>query len=176
MKRLVVLLIVVAMAAWGASVFAKPIASLAPLNAFGKQSLASEGKTEADLLNDVPPMEIVKVPAYPGSYFGGSMGTGDVLSSVSLMSKDSPEKVVDWYAKNLGSSWRSFPDQAMGALKEVGVFLETDKKNVTAMDAMKLRQVRVSKVEKPEDTGFAAMMFDVTGIKSMINITVTPLM
>ena len=175
MKRLVFLLLILTFV-WAVSAVADPIAPLAPLNALGKQALAAEGKTEADMLNDVPPKEIVGIPAYPGSYFGGSMGTGDVLYTVSLMSKDSPEKVVEWYRKKLGTAWQSAPDQATAALKEVGVFLETDKKNVNAMDAMKLKQVRISKVENQQDTGFAGMMFDVTGIKTMINITVKPMM
>ena len=104
------------------------------------------------------------------------MGTGDVLNSVTLMSKDSSEKVVEWYRKKLGTAWQSAPDQVTAELKEVGVFLKTDKKNVSAMDALKLKQVRISKVENPQDTGFAGMMFDVTGIKTMINITVKPMM
>ena len=44
------------------------------------------------------------------------------------------------------------------------------------MDSLKYQQIRISKVEKPEDTGFAAMLFDVTDIKTMINMTVKPMM
>jgi hypothetical protein len=175
MKKLILLLTILTFVC-AATAVAEPIAPLAPLNALAKQALAAEGKTEADMLKDVPPKEVVGIPAYPGSYFGVSMGTGDVLNSVTLMSRDSPEKVVQWYEKKLGSAWQSAPDQITAALKEVGVFLETDKKNISAMDAMKLKQVRISKVENPTDTGFAGMMFDVTGIKTMINIAVTPLM
>jgi hypothetical protein len=176
MKKISLLLAAAILIIWTVPAAAEPIAALAPLNSFAKQSLAAEGKTEADMLNDVPPKELVGIPGYPGSYFGGSMGTDEVLTSVTIMSKDSPEKVVKWYADNLGSSWRSFPDQVTSALKEVSVFIKTDKKTIDAMDAMKLKQVRISKVESPTDTGFASMMFDVTGIKTMINITVTPLM
>ena len=180
MKRMTFLLIVISLIVWVVPAVAEPIAGLAPLNSLTKQSLAAEGKTEADMLNELPSKELVGVPGYPGSFFGGAMNTGEgtdvVLTSVTLMSKDSPEKVTEWYTKNLGSSWGSFPDQITGALKEVGVFFETDKKTLDMMDSFKLKQVRISRVEDPSDTGFAGMMFDVTGIKSMINITVKPLM
>ena len=175
MKKMIFLLPVL-MFVWTASAAAEPTAPLAPLNAFGKQALMAEGKTEADILKDVPPKDLVGIPAYPGSFFGGSMGSGEVLNSVILMSKDSPDKVVQWYKNKLGAAWQSVPDHATPELKEVEVFLETDNKNVSPMDALKLRQVRISKVESPEDTGFAGMMFDVTDIKTMINIAVTPLM
>ena len=180
MKRTTFLLMAVLLIVWTASAVAEPIAGLAPLNSLTKQSLAAEGKTEADMLNDLPTKEMVGIPGYPGSFFAGAMSTGEgtdeVLTNLTLMSKDSAEKVTDWYAKNLGSGWGSFPDQITGALKEVGVFFETDKKTLELMDSLKLKQVRISRVENPTDTGFAGMMFDVTGIKSMINITVKPLM
>lgn len=176
MNRSVTIVLNVLLFVLAATASAEPFAPLAPVNAMGKQAFAAEGKTVEDAAKDVPSKEMVGLPAHPGCYFGGAALANDDLSSVTLLCKDDPGKVVAWYGKNLGSGWGSFPDQVSEQMKEVGVFLETDKTTVGLMDALKLRQVRISKVEKPEDTGFAAMMFDVTGIKSMVAITVTPIM
>lgn len=176
MNRRIYLLTALLVVTWTISAAAGPVAKLLPLNAFGKQSMAAQGRSEADLVNDVPPSEMVKVPAYPGSYFGSSMGKGDELTGLTLASKDSPKKVIDWYRKKLGSGWQYHPEMATAEMGEVGVFIKTDKKKVSDMDALKCMQVRISKVEKPADTGFTGMMFDVTGIKSMINMTLKPMM
>ena len=130
---------------------AEPIAPLAPLNDFGKQAFAAEGKTEADMENDIPPKDLVGIPPYPDSYFGSSMGDGDELNAVTLISKDSAEKVVAWYQKELSSGWQYLPELATKQMNEVGVFINTDVKAISAMDALRYKQVRISKVEKPED-------------------------
>jgi len=146
------------------------------MNDYGKQAFAAEGKKEADILKDIPPKEIVEIPACPGSYFGMSTGTNEELSGVTLISRDDPGKVIAGYRKQLGNHWRYLPNLATAQLGEVGVFVKTDKKNVNALDSLKYKQLRISKVEKPEDTGFIAMMFDVRGIKSMIVMTLKPAM
>ncbi|MDH3220325.1 MAG: hypothetical protein OEO19_12395 [Gammaproteobacteria bacterium] len=149
---------------------------MAPLNSFGKQAFAAEGKTEEDVRSDIPSSEMVGLPAFPDSYFAGAGGDGDSIDTLMLMSKADSAEVVAWYQKKLGGGWRNIPDLATEQLGEVAVFVKTDKKNISAMDSLKYQQIRISKVEKPEDTGFAAMMFDVSGIRSMINMTVKPMM
>lgn len=176
MKKILHLITVTFLLAWINSSFAEPIAKLAPLNSLGKQAFAAEGKTEADAQKDIPSKAMVGLPAYPGAYFAGAGGDEESLSSVSLMSKDSADAVVSWYQKNLGSGWQNVPDLATKELNEVAVFIKSNKKNISAMDSLKYQQIRISKVEKPTDTGFAAMMFDVTGIKAMINMTIKPFM
>ncbi len=156
--------------------FAEPIAKLAPLNSLGKQAFAAEGKTEEDARNDIPTREMVGLPAYPDAYFSGAIGDESAVISVSLMSKDSAAKVISWYKKNLNSEWQNAPELATKQLREIAVFIRSDKKNISFMDSLKYQQIRISKVEKPEDTGFASMAFDVTGIKSMINMTIKPMM
>jgi hypothetical protein len=158
------------------NVHAEPIAKLAPLNSLGKQSFASQGKSEADATKDIPSREAVGLPAYPESYFAMAGGEGDTISTVSLMSKADPADVVSWYEKNLGSEWQNIPELATKQLGEVAVFVRSSKQGISAMDSLKYQQIRISKVEKPEDTGFAAMLFDVTDIKTMINMTVKPMM
>lgn len=176
MKKIIYSFTILSALIFAGSSFAEPIAQLAPLNAFGKQSFAAEGKTEEEARKDIPSKEMVGLPAYPDSYFAGAMGDEDSLSSVSLMSKANVEDVIAWYQKNLGGEWQNVPELATKQIGEVAVFVKSDKKKISVMDSFKLQQIRISKVEKPEDTGFAAMMFDVTGIKSMINMTVKPLM
>ena len=176
MKRSFFLLIVALIVVWAVSAIAEPIAPLAPLNDYGKQAIGSQGKTEADFKKETPSRELVGIPAYPGSHFGMSGKSNGELSSVQLISKDSPEMVIAWYQENLGKDWQYVPDLAMAEAGEVGVFVNTSNKNVSAMDAFSNKQIRISKVEKPDDTGFIAMMFDVKGIKSMIAMTIKPLM
>ena len=158
------------------SSFAEPIAQLAPLNSMGKHSFAAEGKTEADARKDIPSREMVGLPAYPDSYFAGASGDEKSISFVSLMSKASAKEVAAWYQKNLGGGWQNVPELATKQIGEIAVFVKSDKKKISAMDSLKLQQIRISKVEKPQDTGFAAMFFDVTGIKCMINMTIKPFM
>ncbi len=155
---------------------AEPIAKLAPLNGSGKQALVAEGKTEEDIRNEIPSSEMIGLPAFPNSYFAGAGGEGDSIDMLMLMSKANPAEVVAWYQKKLGGGWQNIPDLATKELGEVAVFVKTDKKNISVMDSLKYQQIRISKVDKPEDTGFAAMMFDVSGIRSMINMTVKPMM
>ena len=176
MKNIFYALAILSTLIYSGSSFAEPIAQLAPLNAFGKQSFAAEGKTEAQVRQDIPSKEMVGLPAYPGSYFAGAMGDEDAISTVTLMSKASPEEVVAWYSKTLGGEWQNMPEFASEQLGEVAVFIKSSKKKISVMDTFKLQQIRISRVEKPEDTGFAAMIFDVSGIKSMINMTIKPLM
>jgi len=156
--------------------FAEPIAKLAPLNSFGKQAFAAEGKTEEDARNDIPSREMIGLPAFPDSYFAGAGGDGDSIDTLMLMSKADPNEVIAWYQKKLGGGWQNMPELATKQLGEIAVFVKTDKKNISAMDSLKYQQIRISKVEKPEDTGFAAMMFDVSDIRCMINMTIKPFM
>ncbi|MDH5736405.1 MAG: hypothetical protein OEY87_09810 [Gammaproteobacteria bacterium] len=176
MKKLFYALTILTTLIYSGSSFAEPIAQLAPLNAYGKQSFAAEGKTEAEARQDIPSREMVGLPAYPGSYFAGAAGDEDAISSVTLMAKSSAEDVAAWYGKTLGREWQNVPELATKQLGEIAVFVKSDKKKISAMDSFKLQQIRISKVEKPGDTGFAAMIFDVTGIKCMINMTIKPLM
>lgn len=161
---------------WTNNSVAEPVGKLAPLTSLSKQSLVAEGKTEADMLEDIPSKEMVGMPAYPDAYFAGAMGDVDTLSALTLMSKDSAKEIISWYKKKLGDEWQDVPELAMEDLGEVAVFIKSDKKKISVIDSFKYQQIRISKVEKPEDTGFAAMVFDVTGIKCMINMTIKPLM
>ena len=158
------------------SASAEPAAKLLPYNSFGKQSLASQGKTEADALKDLPSKEEVGFPVYPGSYYGIAGESDNVLISIQFVSKDEPEKIIAWYKKQLGSEWKYLPELATKQLGEIGVFIKTSKASVSAMDAIRSQQIRIAKVEKPEDTGFVAMAFDVSGVKAMINMQIKPLM
>ncbi|NNE63908.1 MAG: hypothetical protein HKN34_07495 [Gammaproteobacteria bacterium] len=176
MKKIIHTLTVFLVLIWSSSSIADPIAPLAPLNSMGKQMFAAEGKTVADALKDVPSKEMVGLPAYPDAYFSGAMGQEDSISYVFLISKASAADVVAWYGKNLGKEWQNIPALATNELREIAVFIKSDKKEISAMDSLKYQQIRISTVEKPEDTGFAAMTFDVSGIKSMINMTIKPMM
>jgi hypothetical protein len=152
---------------------AGPIAPLAPVNELGKIVFAEEGMTVAEAQKDVPSEEMVGIPAYPGSNFVLGEEAGGELISVKLISKDSPEKVVAWYQKNMGKGWHHVPDHTIKELGEVGVFVQADNRNISVNEAMKHKQLRVSKVENPEEWGFA-MVFDVSGTKSMIVMTLIP--
>jgi len=173
MKRTIFLLMTVLLIVWTASAVAGPIAPLAPVSEFGKLIFAEEGMTVAEAQKDVPSEEMVGIPAYPGSNFVMGEEAGGELISVKLISKDSPEKVVAWYQKNLGKGWQYVPGHTIKELGEAGVFVQADNSNISVIEAMKHRQLRVSKVEKPEETGFG-LAFVVTGIKSMIVMTLIP--
>ena len=157
------------------SALAEPAAKLLPYTSYGKQALAAQGKGEADALKDFPSKEMVGLPVYPGSYYGTVAKSNNVLSSVQFASKDGPEKIIAWYKERLGSEWKYLPDLATKELGEIGVFIRTSKDNVSAMDALSSQQIRIAKVEKAEDTGFVAMVFDVSGVKAMISMQIKPL-
>ena len=176
MKRSIILLIAILMLVWAVSAVAEPIAPLAPLNDYGRQSFAAKGKTEADVKKEIPSREMVSIPAYPGTFFAMSGKSNGELSVVQLISKDTPEKVIAWYKKQLGEDWQYVPSLAIEEMGQVGVFVNTDDPNVDAFDSLKYKQLAVSKIEKPGDTGFIEMVFDVTGMKSMIVMTVKPMM
>ena len=176
MNKGITILTVVALLSWAAVAFAEPAAPLLPYNAQGKEMLAAQGKTVSDALKDVPTKAEVGLPIYPDSYMGTSAKSNGELSSVQLASKDDPEKVIAWYKKELGKEWKYVPELATEQIGEIGVFVKTDKEEVDSFDSMSMQQVRISKIEKPEDTGFLAMAFDVKGVKAMVNMQIKPLM
>ena len=175
MKKIIFLTVIMLMS-WTILAFAEPVAPLLPHNDMGKQMLAAQGKTRADAMKEVPTKAEVGLPVYPDSYVGTAGKSNGVLSSIQLVSKDSPEKVIQWYKEKLGKEWKYMPEFTTKQIGEVGVFVKTDKEKVSDMDALKLLQIRIVKVEKPDDTGFLAMAFDVTGIKSTINMQIKPFM
>ena len=170
------MLIVALIVVWAVSAIAEPIAPLATLTDVGKQVFAAEGKTEADMKKDIPPKELVDIPAYPDSRFVMAEGDENELTMVQLISKDSPEKVVAWYKKQLGKEWQYVPGLATKRLNDVEIFVKTDKKNISEIDSLSYKQLEVAKVEKPGDTGVIGMVFDVSGIKSWIIMTLKPIM
>lgn len=176
MNKMVIMLAIIVVMVWTIPVFAEPVAPLLPYNEMGKQMLEAQGKTREDAVKEVPTKAEVGLPIYPGSYVGTAGKSNGVLSSVQLVSKDSPEKVIQWYKEKLGKEWKYMPEFATKQIGEVGVFVKTDKEKVSDMDALKLLQIRIVKVEKPDDTGFLAMAFDVTGIMSTINMQIKPFM
>jgi hypothetical protein len=176
MNKGITTLTLVALLSWAAFAFAEPVAPLLPYNAAGKQMLDAQGKTVSDAQKDIPAKAEVGLPIYPGSYMGTSAKSNGELSSVQLASKDSPEKVIAWYKKELGKEWKYVPELATEQMGEIGVFVKTDKEEVDSFDAMKMQQIKIAKVEKPEDTGFLTMAFDVTGVKAMINMQIKPFM
>lgn len=161
--------------AWVSVATAGPIAPMLPLNDFGKKSYAAEGKTVADAEKELPTAEEVGIPAYPGSRVGMSGESNGVLSMVQLLSQDSPDKVIAWYKEHL-DGWLYAPNLAVAAMDEVGVFVKTDKKEVDAFDSLSMVAVRIRKIEKKGDTGFIEMAFDVKGYKTLIDMTIKPVM
>ncbi len=176
MKRSVFILAVSFILSWAAAVAAGPIAPMLPLKDYGKKAFAAEGKTIADVEKQLPTAEQVSLPAYPDSRYGMSGKSNGVLSSLQLLSKDSPDKVIAWYKEKLGAGWLYAPNVANAVLGEVGVFVKTDKKQVDAFDLMKTIYITLSKIEKEGDTGFIEMMFDVSGYKTIITYSLKPLM
>ena len=176
MKRSILLLTAAVIVVWTASAIAEPYAPLAPRNAFGKQAMASKGQTMADVQKELPTKEMVGIPAYPGSLFGSEGKSNGVLSTVQLIAKDSPEKVIAWYKKNLGKDWQFTPGLATKEMGEVGVFVNTDNPKIDAFDSLKFRQIRIVRVTKPEDTGFLGMFLEMKGIRSLITLQIKPFM
>ena len=176
MKRWIFFLMGILITIWTASAIAEPIAPLATLSASGKLIFAAEGKTEADMKKNIPPKELVSIPAYPGSLFVLAEGDENELTMVQLISKDNPEKVIAWYKKQLGKEWQYVPGLATKRLNDVEIFVKTGKKNISVIDSLNYKQLEVAKVEKPGDTGSIEMVFDVSGIKSWIIMTLKPAM
>lgn len=176
MNKGITTLTLVALLSWADFVFAEPVAPFLPYNAQGKQMLDAQGKTESDAMKDIPTKAEVGFPIYPGSYMGTSAKSNGELSSIQLVSKDNPEKVIAWYKKELGLEWKYVPELATEQIGEIGVFVKTDKEEVDSFDSMSMQQIRIAKIEKPEDTGFLAMAFDVKGVKATINMQIKPFM
>ena len=152
------------------------ICQFLPITDLGKQAMTAQGKTLADMQSNLPSAEEVAMPIYPGTFCGATGESNGELSTLTIASKDSPEKVVAWYQEHFGADWQYAPQLAVKEAGQVGIFVNTDKKNISAMDSLKHRQLSVTKVEKPGDAGFIEMMFDVKGIKSMIVMTLRPMM
>jgi len=176
MKRSVFLTIAVLTVFYATQAIAEPVAPLATLTDVGKQIMEAEGTTEADMKKDVPPKELVGIPAYPGSLFVMAEGDENELSMVQFISKDSPEKVIAWYKKQLSKEWQYMPGLATKRLNDVEIFVKTNKKNISAIDSLNYQQLEIAKVEKPGDIGAIEMVFDVSGIKSWIIMTLKPMM
>lgn len=156
---------------------AEPYAPLLPLNEQAKQVMKASGKTDAQRNKEAPSKDEIDIPAYPDAYLSTGGESNGVLSNVELVSSDSPKKVIAWYKNKLvGKGWQFIPELATKQLNEVGVFVESSNPKLDAFDALKFRQIRIRKVEKPEDVGLASMFGDVSGVKSVISIQVKPVM
>jgi len=155
---------------------AEPYAALMPLSSQGKTMVQAAGKTDAQRAKEAPAKKEIDIPAYPGAYQSMTSKSDGVWNSVQLISNDSPGKIIAWYKKMTGKKWQYVPDLAIKQMGEVGVFLETSKKNIDDFDAMKYRSIRIQKVEKKEDLGFAATMGDLPKAKAVINIQLKPMM
>lgn len=154
---------------------AAPYATPMPLNAQGKQMMKASGKTDAQRAAEAPAKDEIDIPAYPESYLGTTGGTKDHWSSVQLISNDSPEKIIAWYKGKLGNKWQYSPSLAVEQAGQIGVFIETNKKQVDGSDLMKFRTITISKVEKSADLGFAAMLGDLPNAKAIIALQVKPM-
>lgn len=159
-----------------ALLIAEPAAPLLPYNEMGKQMLNAQGKTIKDAAREVPSKADVGLPVYPGSYMGSYAKSGGALSSVQLATRDGPDEVIAWYRKNLSGEWKYQPKLALQQMGEVGVFVKTDQPSMDTMAAMRLQQIRIVRIDKPDDTGFLAMTFDVTSIRAVINMQIKPFM
>lgn len=175
MKQILIVFLVL-LFVFSSAAFAGSICKFLPLTNLMKQSLSAEGKTVSDMENELPTAEQINIPIYPGAYCGMGGESNGELSMFQFLSKDSSEKVVSWYKAKLGDNWQYAPELAIEDMKQIAIFINTKKKNVSAMDALKYRQFAVSKVEKKDDTGFIGMSFDVSGIKSLVSMTLKPMM
>ncbi|WP_020675004.1 hypothetical protein [Geopsychrobacter electrodiphilus] len=175
MKRVFLVLIVLLFGLCTVSI-ADSICQFLPITDLGKQSMTAQGKTTADMQSNLPSAEEIAIPVYPDAFCGATGESNGELSTLTIVSKDSPEKVVAWYQEKLANGWQYTPELAVKEAGQVGLFVNTDKKNISPMDSLKYRQLIVSKVEKPGDTGFVEMMFDVKGVKSMIVMSLKPML
>ena len=154
---------------------AAPYASMMPLSAQGKQMMKAAGKTDAQRAAEAPAEDEIDIPAYPGAFLGVTGGTKGAWSSVQLISNDSTGKIIAWYKGKLGNKWQYSPSLAVEQMGQVGVFIETNKKQLDGFDLMKFRTITIAKVEKPEDLGFAATLGDLPNAKATIALQVKPM-
>jgi len=176
MKRTLAMVVVLLFTGLPLALAGEPVAPLLPLSKDGEKMMRASGKTLRDIQNSAPSRKAVSLPVYPGAYYAGNATSGGKLVSVELLAKEGPAKVVEWYEKHLGPGWARLADKYLvKQLKQVAVFAETTNPSPKPIEIMNLRTVQVMRVEKPEDTGFASMFFDVSGVRTRIVLGVTPM-
>ena len=145
MKNTLFSLFIITLVSWAVSIRAEPAAPFLPYNDTGKELLSSQGKTLADAQKEAPTKEQVGIPIYPGSYLGTTTDSNGELSSVQFVSKDSADKVIAWYQKNLGKGWKQAHQLAVSQIGEIGVFVKTDLEKIDNFNSMKMQQIKMKK-------------------------------
>ncbi|MFQ5471235.1 MAG: hypothetical protein ACE5EH_13220 [Gammaproteobacteria bacterium] len=177
MKKLISMVIVLVGIYAVGPVIAEPYAPLMPLSDEGKQIMKASGKTDAQREKEAPTKDQIDISPYPGANLSMAVNSNGALISVQLVSKDAPDRVIEWYKEKLvGKGWQFVPSLATKQIGEVVVFVETNNSAVNAFESMKYRQIRISEVNKPDDVGFAGMFGDLSGIKTAISIQIKPIM
>ena len=138
---------------------AEPVAGLLPLNETAEAMIAMQGKTVDDIKNEIPSMEAVGLPIYPGTYFGGTMTGDGSLPGVFLASADPLEKVKGWYAEQQGLTWHD-----TWQLFHVG----------DSYEMMQTPSVSFTDISDDPSANLMGMMYDMKGMKTMISIMYEP--
>lgn len=130
---------------------AEPVGALLPLNEAAKTMMGTVDKVK----QEIPSMEDVGLPVYPGSFFTASF-SGSGLNGVVMASGDSMEEVKAWYARQEGLTWSD----------DFELFYAGDEYEMMQTDSVYLQDIS----EDPSmSTG--GLMFDMSGMQTQITIS-----
>lgn len=138
---------------------AEPVGDLLPLNDAAKNMVAASGKSLDDVKKEIPSMEDVGLPVYPGSFYTGSSSGSGMLPSIVMASGDSMEQVKEWYAQQNGFTWHDM----------FGLFYLGDE-----YEMMQTESVFLQDISEDPAVSLGGLMYDMSGMKTQITISYEP--
>lgn len=148
------------------NVFAEPVAPLLEMTEQGLKLVKAQGKTLNDVEAEIPSRENISLPIYPEAYFashveGAEGSSTTMLPAVNLVATDPPEKVKEWYRKNL-DGWTFNPTY------------ELFHPEGATVDMASLMEIPTIAVMAEDDPGFDLMFYKAQAVKSRIIIRYDP--
>ncbi|MDW7774539.1 MAG: hypothetical protein SCH71_16770 [Desulfobulbaceae bacterium] len=144
----------------GSAALAEPLAPASKFSKKGIKILKSSNQTPKDFEKDIPSKEEVDIPVYPGATVSYVLEPGTGLPpTVNLISNDPPDKVKEWYRKNL---------EGWGYSDMLNLFYEgTQEPQIAELFEGKYQTVAVM-----EETGegLDLLLFEVPDVKTRIQI------
>lgn len=147
---------------------AEPAAPLLELTDQGMQMVKNQGKTLADVENNIPTKASIGIPIYPEAFYathveGTQEGSYPMLPSINLVSSDSPETITAWYRDNL-AGWQ---------YDETFVLFH-DAEGEADMDSLMSVETQTVSIMAEDDPGLDLMFYKTDDVKSRIIIRYKP--
>jgi hypothetical protein len=138
---------------------AEPVGEALPFSDSGEKMMSAHGRSPADINAEIPSMETVGLPVYPGARYTGAMQAEGMLPTIVMASADPAETVKEWYAGQDGLSYSEMGQTFYAGDEYVMMQSET---------------VFIQDISQDPFATVGGLLFDMEGMKTQISISYQP--